>query len=106
MIDGASHEFVIPAAARPKMVQIDPEGWLIKELDFEKGGRGKPVPARARRVRAGPARSRAGTGQDGENQARRSPRPWRRPGSGKNRRLPSERCASLSVMATKPFAPP
>ena len=37
VIDGASHEFVIPAAARPKMVQIDPEGWLIKELDFEKG---------------------------------------------------------------------
>ena len=36
VIDGASHEFVIPAAARPKMVQIDPEGWLIKELDFEK----------------------------------------------------------------------
>ena len=37
VIDGASHEFVIPAAARPKMVQIDPQGWLIKELDFEKG---------------------------------------------------------------------
>jgi aminopeptidase N len=36
VIDGAAHEFVIPAAARPKMVQIDPEGWLIKELDFEK----------------------------------------------------------------------
>ena len=36
VIDGASHEFVIPAAARPKMVQIDPLGWLIKELDFEK----------------------------------------------------------------------
>ena len=37
VIDGASHEFVIPAAARPKMIQIDPQGWLIKELDFEKG---------------------------------------------------------------------
>jgi aminopeptidase N len=36
VIDAALHEFVIPAAARPKMVQIDPEGWLIKELDFEK----------------------------------------------------------------------
>ncbi len=36
MIDGVSHEFVIPAAARPKMVEIDPQGWLIKELDFEK----------------------------------------------------------------------
>ena len=37
VIDGAAHEFVIPAAAKPRMVQIDPEGWLIKELDFEKG---------------------------------------------------------------------
>jgi aminopeptidase N len=36
VIDGASQEYVIPCAARPKMVQIDPEGWLIKEVDFEK----------------------------------------------------------------------
>jgi len=36
VIDGPSHEFVIPAPARPKMVQIDPLGWLIKEVDFEK----------------------------------------------------------------------
>jgi aminopeptidase N len=36
VIDGASHEFVIPAATKPKMVQIDAEGWLIKELNFEK----------------------------------------------------------------------
>ncbi len=36
VIDAALHEFVIPAAAKPRMVQIDPEGWLIKELDFEK----------------------------------------------------------------------
>ena len=36
VIDGASQEFVIPAAAKPKMVLIDPECWLIKELDFEK----------------------------------------------------------------------
>jgi aminopeptidase N len=36
VIDGASHDFVIPVATKPKMVQIDPEGWLIKELDFEK----------------------------------------------------------------------
>ena len=27
---------MIPAAAPPRMVQIDPLGWLIKELDFEK----------------------------------------------------------------------
>ena len=36
VIDGASQEFIIPAATRPKMVQIDPKGWLIKQLDFEK----------------------------------------------------------------------
>jgi aminopeptidase N len=36
VIDGASHELVIPAAAPPKMVQIDPLGWLIKDVDFEK----------------------------------------------------------------------
>ena len=31
------------------------KGWLIKQLDFEKIGRGEPLPARARHVRAGPA---------------------------------------------------
>jgi aminopeptidase N len=36
VIDGATHEFVIPMPDRPRMVQIDPQGWLIKELDFEK----------------------------------------------------------------------
>jgi aminopeptidase N len=36
VIDGASHEFVIPAAVRPKMIELDPLGWLIKEVDFEK----------------------------------------------------------------------
>ena len=36
VIDAALHEFVVPVAAKPRMVQIDPEGWLIKELDFEK----------------------------------------------------------------------
>ena len=36
VIDAASQEFIIPAATRPKMVEIDPKGWLIKELDFEK----------------------------------------------------------------------
>jgi aminopeptidase N len=36
VIDGASHEFVISAPTRPRMVEIDPHGWLIKELDFEK----------------------------------------------------------------------
>ena len=36
VIDGASQEFVIPCESRPKMVQVDPEGWLIKVVDFEK----------------------------------------------------------------------
>ena len=49
VIDGASHEFRDPGRpAKPKMVQIDPRGWLIKELDFEKPRRRKPVPARTR----------------------------------------------------------
>jgi aminopeptidase N len=36
VIDGRSHEFVIASAARPKLVEIDPRGWLLKEIDFEK----------------------------------------------------------------------
>jgi aminopeptidase N len=36
VIDAASHEFAIPFPRKPRMVQIDPQGWLIKELDFEK----------------------------------------------------------------------
>ncbi len=36
VIDGASHEFVIPCGTKPKMVQIDQNCTLIKELDFEK----------------------------------------------------------------------
>jgi aminopeptidase N len=36
VIEGASQEFVIPAATRPASVQIDPDCRLIKTLDFEK----------------------------------------------------------------------
>jgi aminopeptidase N len=36
VIDGARQEFVIPCEVKPRMVQLDPECWLIKELDFEK----------------------------------------------------------------------
>ncbi|MFO0908490.1 MAG: M1 family metallopeptidase [Isosphaeraceae bacterium] len=36
VIDGKLHEFVIPVKNEPRMVQIDPKGWLIKELDFDK----------------------------------------------------------------------
>lgn len=36
VIDGATHEFVIPAETKPQMVLIDPQGWIVKEVDFEK----------------------------------------------------------------------
>jgi aminopeptidase N len=36
VIEGASQEFVIPAAAKPQMVLIDPDCWLVKELNFDK----------------------------------------------------------------------
>ena len=36
VIDEPSQEFAVPFAGKPRMVQIDPLGWLIKELDFEK----------------------------------------------------------------------
>ena len=36
VIDGTNQEFVIPAEIKPRMVQIDPNCWLVKELDFEK----------------------------------------------------------------------
>lgn len=36
VIDGKTHEFVIPASARPRMVRIDPKGWVPKTLEFDK----------------------------------------------------------------------
>lgn len=36
VIDGKTHEFIIPSAGKPKMVRIDPKGWIPKTLDFEK----------------------------------------------------------------------
>jgi aminopeptidase N len=36
LIDGRSHEFVIACQGRPKMVEIDPRGWLLKDIHFEK----------------------------------------------------------------------
>ncbi len=35
-IAGKTQTFVIPCAARPKIVRIDPQGWIPKELKFEK----------------------------------------------------------------------
>ena len=36
VIDSRTQEFIIPAAQKPKMVRIDPKGWLPKVLTFEK----------------------------------------------------------------------
>jgi aminopeptidase N len=36
LVDGRSHEFVIPCATRPNMVEFDSRGWLLKEIDFPK----------------------------------------------------------------------
>jgi aminopeptidase N len=36
VIDAKTQEFVIPAPTRPKMVRIDPKGWLPKVLTFDK----------------------------------------------------------------------
>jgi aminopeptidase N len=36
VIDARTHEFVIPSPTRPKMVRIDPKGWLPKVLAFGK----------------------------------------------------------------------
>jgi aminopeptidase N len=36
VIDGKAQEFVIPASRRPKMVRIDPKGWIPKVLTFKK----------------------------------------------------------------------
>ena len=83
VIDGASHEFVIPAATRPKMVQIDPQGWLIKELDFEKADEENLFQLEHAACVLGRLDAAQGTGQDGERQARSRRPPWPRPGSGK-----------------------
>ncbi|MFO0956089.1 MAG: M1 family aminopeptidase [Isosphaeraceae bacterium] len=36
VIDGRTHEFILPAPSKPKMVRIDPKGWLPKTIDFPK----------------------------------------------------------------------
>ena len=34
VIDSAKQEVIIPCARKPKLVRIDPENWILKELDF------------------------------------------------------------------------
>ena len=106
VIDAALHEFVIPAATKPRMVQIDPEGWLIKELDFEKSARRAPLPARACRLRSRPAGRRAGARQDGQRQARSDQGAVRGLETGKSRPLPGARSSCFWVPATSRPGPP
>ncbi len=77
VIDGASHDFVIPAAAKPKMVQIDPEGWLIKELDFEKSVAENLFQLEHASCVLGRLSAGQGTGQDGQGQTRGCQSPGR-----------------------------
>ena len=77
VIDGASHEFVIPAATKPRMVEIDPEGWLIKELDFEKTLEENLFQLEHASCVLGRLERRQGTGQDGQGQARGCQSPGR-----------------------------
>ena len=87
------------------MVEIDPQGWLIKELDFEKTdeenlfqlehaacvlGRLSAAEALAKTAKTTP----------------RSPRPWPRPGSASRPRQPGKRCLPSCVMATRSSAGP
>ena len=36
VIDGASQEFIVPADRSPKMVRIDPKGWLLATVEWDK----------------------------------------------------------------------
>jgi aminopeptidase N len=36
VVDGKTHEFVIPNRSKPKSVRLDPQGWWTKELEFER----------------------------------------------------------------------
>ena len=105
VIDGRSHEFVIPCATRPRMVQIDPEGWLIKELDFEKPAEENLFQLEHAACVLGRLDAAEALVKKAPGPTRRPPRPWRRPGSAKRPRRPSARWSSCSVTATRRFAP-
>src|SRR5262249_1523702 len=81
VIDGPSHEFVIPAETKPRMVLIDPKAWLIKELDFEKPEeehRFQLEHARCVLARLDAARALAKIAKDQPEAARALERAWKR----------------------------
>jgi aminopeptidase N len=95
VIDGRSHEFAVPCPSKPKMVRIDPKGWLIKELEFEK-------PAEEWAYQLGHAADAAGRLEAAEAVAKRKgdataiealTRAWRR------EREPGARVAMLRLLA-------
>ena len=97
---------MIPAATRPKMVEIDPRGWLLKEIDFEKSDEENLFQLEHAACVLGRLSAARGAGQEGQGQARIRPRPWPRPGSGRRRPLPGTRCSSSCATARRPSAPP
>ena len=94
VIDGDVQEFIIPAATRPRLVQIDPQGWLIKQVDFPRSDDGEPLPARARLVACWAGWRRPVRWPASRTAARRSPPHWRSPGSGRRARRPAGRSSS------------
>ena len=67
------------------MVQIDPDCWLIKELDFEKPAEENLFQLRACLVRPLPAQCRPGAGQAAKDKPRGQDRPLRQPGRKRSR---------------------
>ena len=106
VIDGASHEFVIPCggpaqdgAGRPG--RLADQGGRLPEV----GGR-EPVPARECRVRARPARGRAGAGGTRRRTSPRSPGRCRVPGNARRPSPPVGSSSSCCATARKPTARP
>lgn len=105
VIDAAAHELIVPAATRPLMVQIDPEGWLIKELDFEKSFEENLFQiehASCVLGRLTAARALAKTAKDRPEAVAA----WPRRGSGKKRSRPGKTSSHSWQTATRSFAPP
>jgi aminopeptidase N len=81
VIDGPAQEFVIPDETKPRIVLIDPQGWLIKELDFEKSAEEnrcqlEHAPCVLSRLAA--ARALAQVARDQPDAARALERAWKR----------------------------
>ncbi len=75
VIDAKTQEFIIPAASRPKLVRIDPQGWLPKVLDLRQADRRVDLPARPRRQLPRPDRGGQGPGRPPQDGAAGDRRP-------------------------------